>query len=65
MQKQRSLLMAYLLWFFFGLLGVHRFYLGRPVSGVIYLLSGGLLGVGWLFDAFWTYVMVNAENDPS
>lgn len=63
MAKQRSLLMAYLLWFFFGLLGVHRFYLGRPISGVIYLLTAGLAGVGWIFDAFWTYVMVNDENE--
>lgn len=62
MHKRRSLLMAYLLWFFLGLLGIHRFYLGRPISGVIWLLTGGLLGVGWFFDLFWTYVMVSDEN---
>lgn len=37
---------AYLLWFFFGLFGVHHFYLGRTGWGVAYLLSTLLLG--WL-----------------
>lgn len=59
---RRSFVVAYLLWFFLGLLGIHRFYLGRPVSGVIWLLTGGLLGVGWLIDLFWTGVMVDDEN---
>jgi TM2 domain-containing membrane protein YozV len=35
------------------LFGVHRFYLGKWVSGVLYLLSGGLFGVGYLYD-YWT-----------
>ncbi len=60
--NRRSFVVAYLLWFFLGVLGIHRFYLGRPVSGVIWLLTGGLLGLGWLFDLFWTGVMVDDEN---
>lgn len=60
--RRRSFVVAYLLWFFLGLLGIHRFYLGRPVSGVIWLLTGGLLGVGWLIDLVWTAVMVEDEN---
>ena len=59
---ERSVVIAYLLWFFLGLLGIHRFYLGRPVSGVIWLCTGGLFGVGWLFDALWTAVMLEEEN---
>ncbi|MGE0707419.1 MAG: TM2 domain-containing protein [Planctomycetota bacterium] len=63
MLERRSFLVAYLLWFFCGLFGIHRFYLNRPVSGLLYFLTGGLFGVGWLFDLLWTGVMVDAEND--
>ena len=41
---------AWLLLIFLGLLGIHRFYLGKWVTGIIYLISGGLLGIGWLYD---------------
>ncbi len=42
---------GYLLWIF-GFLGAHRFYYGKPVTGTIWLLTLGLLGVGWLIDIF-------------
>jgi TM2 domain-containing membrane protein YozV len=38
---------------FLGLLGIHRFYLGKIVTGIIYLLTGGLCALGVLYD-FWT-----------
>jgi TM2 domain-containing membrane protein YozV len=38
---------------FLGLLGIHRMYMGKWITGVIYLFSGGLLGLGVLYD-FWT-----------
>ena len=43
---------AYLLWLIggFGVLGLHRFYLGKPVSGLLYVLTGGLGGLGSLYD---------------
>jgi len=41
---------AWLLLMFLGLFGIHRFYLGKWVTGIIYLVSGGLLGIGWLYD---------------
>ncbi len=44
--------LAYLLWFFFGLLGVHKFYLDKPVWGIVYLLTGGLFTIGWFIDIF-------------
>jgi TM2 domain-containing membrane protein YozV len=44
---------AWVLLTFLGLFGVHRFYLGKVFTGLIYLLTGGLFGIGYLYD-FWT-----------
>lgn len=43
---------AFLLCFFLGFLGIHRFYLGYPALGVLYMLTLGLFGIGWLVDIF-------------
>ena len=42
---------GYILWIF-GFTGSHRFYYGRPISGTIWFLTLGLLGIGWLIDLF-------------
>lgn len=44
---------AWILLTFLGFLGVHRFYLGKWVTGLIYLLTGGLFLLGIIYD-FWT-----------
>ena len=46
----KSQLVAFLLCFFFGVLGIHRFYLGHIGMGILYLLTGGLCGIGALID---------------
>lgn len=49
--KTHSIAIGYLLWII-GFTGAHRFYYGKPVSGTIWFFTLGLLGVGWLIDAF-------------
>lgn len=51
-RQARDKWVAFLLCFFLGGLGVHKFYEGNIVMGVIYLLTGGLFGIGWLIDIF-------------
>ena len=58
----KSTLVAYLLLLFLGGLGIHRFYLGRPVSGIFYLLTLGFLGFGCFIDLFLIPGMVRQEN---
>ena len=38
---------------FLGLFGIHRFYMGKWFTGVIYLFTGGLFLVGYVYD-YWT-----------
>lgn len=46
----KSFIVAVALWFFLGILGIHRFYLGHIGIGVLYLLTGSLCGIGWIID---------------
>lgn len=53
---------AYLLWFFLGGLGIHQFYLGKTLRGVIYLFTLGILGIGLLIDLFTLPSQVREVN---
>jgi TM2 domain-containing membrane protein YozV len=56
---------AWLLLTFLGPLGVHRMYMGKWVTGVIWLFTGGLFFLGYLYD-YWTLndqiTVVNARS---
>ncbi|NGM46833.1 TM2 domain-containing protein [Rhodobacter sp. SGA-6-6] len=57
--ERKSTGVAYLLWFFLGGLGAHRFYLGRPGTAVIQillLLTGIFLLVPLVFWGIWLLV---------
>lgn len=45
--------LAWLLLTFLGLLGIHRMYMGKWLTGLLYLVSGGLFGIGYIYD-YWT-----------
>ncbi|MFT5684163.1 MAG: TM2 domain-containing membrane protein YozV [Myxococcota bacterium] len=51
MADTHSKTIGYILWIF-GFTGAHRFYFGRPMTGLLWMLTGGLLGVGWFIDLF-------------
>ncbi len=58
----KSKAVAYLLLFFLGLIGAHRFYLGKIGTGILYLLTAGVLGIGWLVDLFTLGGQVDTYN---
>jgi TM2 domain-containing membrane protein YozV len=76
---KKSALIAYLLWFFLGLFGVHRFYLGRVGTGLGMLVLHGIswvlafiligylgfavLGLWWLIDALLIPGMTRSHNN--
>jgi hypothetical protein len=61
--RSPSMGVAYLCCIFVGLLGVHRFYLRRPGSGLLYLFTLGLAGVGVLADLFLIPGMVRKDRE--
>lgn len=44
---------AWILLTFLGLFGIHRMYLEKWITGILYLLTGALLGIGYIYD-YWT-----------
>lgn len=53
LQGQTDYDLAWLLLVFLGLFGIHRMYMGKWLTGLIYLCTGGLFAFGYLYD-LWT-----------
>ena len=56
--SNRDWLVTLLFSIFLGYLGIHRFYVGKIGTGILWLLTGGCLGVGALVDI----IMIATEN---
>ncbi len=48
--SDKSRTVALLLAIFLGEFGAHRFYVGKIGTGILYLCTGGLCGIGWIID---------------
>lgn len=53
---------AWLLLTFLGVFGVHRMYLGKWITGILYLLTGGFFLIGWLYDLWTLNAQVSERN---
>ena len=43
---------AFFLYLFLGEFGIHKFYEGKVLLGIVYLCTGGLFEIGWIIDIF-------------
>ena len=48
--KPKEKWVTFFLCLFLGIFGAHKFYEGKAGAGIVYLLTFGLFGFGWLFD---------------
>ena len=60
-QSSKSKLAAALLCFFLGYLGFHRFYVGKIGTGILWLCTGGIAGIGVIVD--FIMILVGSFTD--
>lgn len=62
-KRQKQPVVTWLLWFFLGSLGAHRYYLGRIGTAIAQTLTLGGLGIWALIDVFLISGMIRKENE--
>lgn len=60
---QKSKWVAFFLCLFLGFIGAHRFYVGKMGTGILYLFTVGLFGIGWLVDL--VCILIGSFRDKS
>jgi len=53
---------AWILLTFLGVFGIHRMYMGKWVTGLLYLITGGVFLIGVVYD-YWTLNEQVAEKN--
>lgn len=64
----KKFLITYFLLFFFGLFGIHRFYLRRPKSAFLMLFFtivsfGTISGIWWILDFYFVYKYLREDKE--
>ncbi len=54
--------LAWLLLAFLGIFGIHRMYMGKWITGLIYLCTGGLFAFGYLYDLWTLNDQISLQN---
>lgn len=49
-ESPKSKILALILAIFLGAAGIHRFYVGKIGTGIIWLCTGGCFAIGWIYD---------------
>lgn len=63
MSSEKRILPALILCFFVGFLGIHRFYVGKVGTGILWLFTGGIFGIGVLID--FILIVVGSFKDSN
>ncbi len=63
MESNKSRLITLLLCIFLGEFGLHRFYVGKIGTGVIWLVTAGFFGIGWIVDLIM--IIIGSFTDKS
>ncbi len=56
--------LAWVLLTFLGIFGLHRFYMGKWLTGILYLLTGGVFLLGIIYD-YWTLNQQISEKNAN
>jgi restriction system protein len=60
-KSNRGKWVTFLLCLFLGGLGIHRFYTGKLWTGLLWMVTAGLAGIGWLVDL--VLILIGAFHD--